>query len=192
MFPGCELRWISPERPPPGPSTQWLPSDRLRRRATTVGALAIGVESARMVAEADGSGSGESFDVDVVVVGAGFSGLYLLHRLRQLGFSTLGPRHGRDVGGTWYWNRYPGARCDIPTTDYSYSSIRSSSVTGPGRRSTPRQPEILSYLRFVADRYDLRRDIASPPSVEAAAWDESATRWRMRTGNGRELSAGST
>ena len=110
-----------------------------------------------MVAEGDGSGSLVTADVDVVVVGAGFSGLYLLHRLRQLGFSTVVLDAGGDVGGTWYWNRYPGARCDIPTTDYSYSFDPELERDWTWSEKYATQPEILSYLRFVADRYDLRR-----------------------------------
>jgi len=141
-----------------------------------------------MVAEADGSGSRVSSDVDVVVVGAGFSGLYLLHRLRQLGFSTVVLDAAGDVGGTWYWNRYPGARCDIPTTDYSYSFDPELERDWTWSEKYATQPEILSYLRFVADRYDLRRDIVFSTRVESAVWDESATRWRVRTENGRELS----
>ncbi len=141
-----------------------------------------------MVAEGDGSGSLVTADVDVVVVGAGFSGLYLLHRLRQLGFSTVVLDAGGDVGGTWYWNRYPGARCDIPTTDYSYSFDPELERDWTWSEKYATQPEILSYLRFVADRYDLRRDIVFSTRVESAVWDGSATRWRVRTENGRELS----
>ncbi len=128
-----------------------------------------------------------SSDVDVVVVGAGFSGLYLLHRLRQLGFTTVVFDTASDVGGTWYWNRYPGARCDIPTTDYSYSFDPELECVWTWSEKYAAQPEILSYLRFVADRYDLRRDIVFSTRVESAAWDESAARWRVRTDDGREL-----
>ena len=126
-------------------------------------------------------------DVDVVVVGAGFSGLYLLHRLRALGFSTRVLDAADDVGGTWYWNRYPGARCDIPTTDYSYSFDPELEQEWTWSEKYATQPEILSYLQFVADRYDLRRDITFSTRVTSAAWDESAARWRVRTEQGEEI-----
>src|SRR4051794_30622469 len=98
-------------------------------------------------------------DVDVVAVGAGFSGLYLLHRLRQLGFETRLIEAADDVGGTWYWNRYPGARCDVPTTDYTYTFDPDLEDEWTWSEKYATQPEILAYLRHVADRYDLRRDI---------------------------------
>ncbi len=126
-------------------------------------------------------------DVDVVVVGAGFSGLYLLHRLRTLGFTTRVLDAADDVGGTWYWNRYPGARCDIPTTDYSYSFDPELEQEWTWSEKYATQPEILSYLQFVADRYDLRRDITFSTRVTSAAWDESAARWRVRTEQGEEI-----
>src|ERR1700756_1544010 len=120
-------------------------------------------------------------DLDVVVVGAGFAGLYMLHRLRGLGFSATVIESADDVGGTWYWNRYPGARCDIESIDYSYSFDRELETEGrgPGRYAT--QPEILRYLGYVADKYDLRRDIRFSTRVESAAWDRDASLWRIRT-----------
>ncbi|MDQ1396686.1 MAG: hypothetical protein QOG64_1945, partial [Acidimicrobiaceae bacterium] len=139
------------------------------------------------MAAANGS-AGDRPDVDVVVVGAGFSGLYLLHRLRKLGFSTRLLEAADDVGGTWYWNRYPGARCDIPTTDYTYSFDPALEDEWTWSEKYAQQPEILAYLQFVADRYDLRRDIEFGTRVEAAAWDEAASRWRLRTDQGDELS----
>jgi cation diffusion facilitator CzcD-associated flavoprotein CzcO/acetyl esterase/lipase len=129
-----------------------------------------------------------SAEVDVVVVGAGFSGLYLLHQLRQHGFSAKVFEGGGDVGGTWYWNRYPGARCDIPTTDYAYSFDPELDREWTWSEKYATQPEILSYLRHVADRFDLRRDIEFSTRVEAAVWDESATRWRLRTDQGEHVS----
>ena len=137
--------------------------------------------------ERDGSNTAPS-DVDVVVVGAGFSGLYLLHRLRTLGFTTRVFDSAGDVGGTWYWNRYPGARCDIPTTDYTFSFDPELERDWTWSEKYATQPEILSYLQFVADRYDLRRDITFSTRVTSAAWDESAARWRVRTDQGEEIS----
>ncbi len=129
-----------------------------------------------------------SAEVDVVVVGAGFSGLYLLHRLRQQGFSIKGFDAGGDVGGTWYWNRYPGARCDVATTDYSYSFDPELEREWAWSEKYATQPEILAYLQHVADRYDLRRDIEFSTAVEAAVWDEPARRWRLRTDRGGQVS----
>jgi cation diffusion facilitator CzcD-associated flavoprotein CzcO/acetyl esterase/lipase len=120
-------------------------------------------------------------DVDVVVVGAGFSGLYLLHRLRQLGFSTRVLEAADEVGGTWYWNRYPGARCDIPTTDYTYSFDPELESAWTWSEKYATQPEILRYAQFVAERYDLRRDIDFRTQVAAARWDAASERWHLRT-----------
>jgi cation diffusion facilitator CzcD-associated flavoprotein CzcO/acetyl esterase/lipase len=127
-------------------------------------------------------------EVDVVVVGAGFSGLYLLWRLRELGFSAVAFDEAGDVGGTWYWNRYPGARCDVPTTDYAYSFDPQLEQDWTWSEKYATQPEILAYLRHVADRYDLRRDIRFGIRITAAAWDETARRWRLRTSHRDEVS----
>ena len=122
--------------------------------------------------------------VDVVVVGAGFSGLYLLHSLRRHGFSVAAFDTAGDVGGTWYWNRYPGARCDIPTTDYAFSFDPDLERAWTWSEKYATQPEILAYLGFVADRYDLRRDITFSTRVESAVWDDAAGRWHLRTDRG--------
>lgn len=124
-----------------------------------------------------------------MVVGAGFSGLYLLHRLRQLGMSARVFDAAADVGGTWYWNRYPGARCDIPTTDYSYSFDPQLDKEWTWSEKYATQPEILAYLGHVADRYDLRRDISFSTRVESAEWDDLQGRWTIRTDGGEEFSA---
>jgi cation diffusion facilitator CzcD-associated flavoprotein CzcO/acetyl esterase/lipase len=120
-------------------------------------------------------------EVDVVVVGAGFAGLYMLYRLRQLGFSTRVLEAADDVGGTWYWNRYPGARCDIVTTDYTYSFDPELEKAWTWSEKYATQPEILRYIQFVADRYDLRRDIDFRTRVTAARWDAGDERWHLRT-----------
>ena len=121
---------------------------------------------------------------DIVVAGAGFAGLYMLHRLRQLGFSACVLEAGSDVGGTWYWNRYPGARCDIVTTDYAYSFDPELEEAWTWSEKYATQPEILRYAQFVADRYDLRRDIRFDSRVVAARWDDAAMRWHLRTDAG--------
>ena len=129
----------------------------------------------------------EQQTVDVVVVGAGFSGLYLLQRLRGLGLSAVAFEAADDVGGTWYWNRYPGARCDIPTTDYTYSFDPALEQEWTWSEKYATQPEILAYLQFVTDRYDLRRDIRFSTRVEAAKWDDATSRWRVRTDRGDDV-----
>jgi cation diffusion facilitator CzcD-associated flavoprotein CzcO/acetyl esterase/lipase len=126
--------------------------------------------------------------VDVAVVGAGFAGLYLLHRARRAGFSVVGLDAAGDVGGTWYWNRYPGARCDIQTIDYSYTFDPALEDAWKWSEKYATQPEILRYLGFVADRYDLRRDIRFGTKVEAANWDEAAQRWLLATSTGDPVS----
>jgi len=123
---------------------------------------------------------------DAVVVGAGFSGLYMLYRLRQLGLSVKVFDSAGDVGGTWYWNRYPGARCDIPTTDYTYSFDPELEKEWTWSEKYATQPEILEYLRFVADRHGLRSGIEFSATVTSARWDEPEQRWRITTGHGRD------
>ena len=117
--------------------------------------------------------SGTTQQVDVAVVGAGFAGLYLLHRLRKAGFSAVVIEEADDVGGTWYWNRYPGARCDIQTIDYSYTFDPELESAWKWSEKYATQPEILRYLGFVADRYELRRDIRFGTKVTAANWDQT-------------------
>jgi cation diffusion facilitator CzcD-associated flavoprotein CzcO/acetyl esterase/lipase len=131
------------------------------------------------------SGNGSTApDFDAVVVGAGFAGLYLLHKLRGLGFSVRVYEQADDVGGTWYWNRYPGARCDIPTTDYTYSFDPELEKEWTWSEKYAAQPEILRYLDFVANRYDLRPDISFETRVDSAAWDDAARVWRLVTSRG--------
>jgi cation diffusion facilitator CzcD-associated flavoprotein CzcO/acetyl esterase/lipase len=125
--------------------------------------------------------------VDVVVVGAGFAGLYQLHRLRQAGFSARAFEAASDVGGTWYWNRYPGARCDITTADYTFGFDPDLEREWTWSEKYAAQPEILRYLQFVADRYDLRRDITFDTRVESAEWDDDAGLWRVRTSSGESV-----
>jgi cyclohexanone monooxygenase len=103
-----------------------------------------------------------SREIDVVVVGAGFSGLYMLHRLRAMGLSVKVIEAADDVGGTWYWNRYPGARCDIPTMEYSFSFSPELEQEWHWPEVMSAQPQILDYANHVADRFDLRRDISFP------------------------------
>ena len=122
-------------------------------------------------------------DFDVIVAGAGMAGLCALWKLRQTDATAVALESADDVGGTWYWNRYPGARCDIPTTDYTYSFDPELEKEWTWSEKYATQPEILSYLRHVADKHDLRRDIRFSTRVEHAAWDEAASCWQIRTQN---------
>ena len=122
--------------------------------------------------------------LDVVIIGAGFAGLYMLHRSRQLGLSARVFEAGADVGGTWYWNRYPGARCDVDSLQYSFSFSEEIEREWRWKERFAPQQEILAYLRFVADRLDLRRDIALESRVVGASFDEAAERWEIRTDRG--------
>jgi len=126
---------------------------------------------------------------DVVVVGAGFAGMYLLHRLRGLGLRVRVYEQGGDVGGTLYWNRYPGARCDVESMQYSYSfSDELQQEWDWSERYAP-QAEILKYARHVAERFDLRRDIQFNTSVDRVVFDESAGEWQVSTSDGKTVSA---
>ena len=133
--------------------------------------------------------SGQGSVLDAVVVGAGFSGLYMLHRLRELGLSTRVYEAADGVGGTWYWNRYPGARCDSESYYYSYSFSDAIQQEWEWTCRYPDQPEILKYLEFVADSLDLRRDIQFRTRVTAARYDEQANCWDIETDTGARVSA---
>ncbi|MEA2235219.1 MAG: hypothetical protein QOD83_5035 [Solirubrobacteraceae bacterium] len=128
-------------------------------------------------------------EFDAVVVGAGFGGLYMIHRLRQAGRSVRVFEAGGGVGGTWYWNRYPGARCDVESLDYSYSFSEDLQQEWEWTERYAGQPEILRYLDHVADRFGLREHIRFDTRVEAATWDEETARWQVRTSQGDEVSA---
>jgi cyclohexanone monooxygenase len=126
---------------------------------------------------------------DAVVVGAGFAGMYMLHRLRGLGLSVRVYEQGDGVGGTWYWNRYPGARCDVESMQYSYSfSDELQQQWDWSERYAP-QPEILKYANHVADRFDLRSDIQFSTRVERAVFDEGANLWSVTTSQGNSVTA---
>ena len=126
---------------------------------------------------------------DVVVVGAGFAGLYLIHKMRELGLSVKAFEKGDDVGGTWYWNRYPGARCDIESIDYSFSFDPELEQEWEWTEKYATQPEILRYAQHVAERFDLRRDISFNTRVEQAVWNEETGRWTVTTDQGETLNS---
>ncbi|MBI3198875.1 MAG: NAD(P)/FAD-dependent oxidoreductase, partial [Rhodospirillales bacterium] len=130
-----------------------------------------------------------STDFDAVIVGAGFGGMYMLHRLRLKGFTARVFEAGSGVGGTWYWNRYPGARCDVESVQYSYQFSRELEQEWEWTERYATQPEILRYANHVADRFDLRRDIQFETRIAAAAFDETANVWRVETDGGDKIAA---
>ncbi|MFT3988877.1 flavin-containing monooxygenase [Aestuariivirga sp.] len=121
---------------------------------------------------------------DVVIVGAGFAGMYMLHRVRQLGLSAVVIEKGSGVGGTWFWNRYPGARCDVESLSYSYSFSNELQQEWEWSHRYATQPEILRYANHVADRFDLRRDILFNTAVKSAAFDEKNSDWEVKAEGG--------
>ena len=142
-----------------------------------------------MAAVAERKVGATTAEYDVVIVGAGFSGLYMLHKMRELGFSARIFEAGNGVGGTWFWNRYPGARVDIESQEYSYSFSPELENEWQWTERYASQPELLAYLNHVADRFDLRRDIELETRVTAATFDESASRWIVTTDRGQRVSA---
>ncbi|SIO88018.1 NAD(P)/FAD-dependent oxidoreductase [Nocardiopsis sp. JB363] len=128
--------------------------------------------------------------LDAVVIGAGFGGMYALHRLRDdLGMDVRAFEAGDGVGGTWYWNRYPGARCDAESILYSYSFDQDLQDSWTWSERYAAQPELLAYAEHVADRFDLRRSIDFGTRVSAAHYDEERKLWRVSTGTGTEVLA---
>jgi cation diffusion facilitator CzcD-associated flavoprotein CzcO len=128
-------------------------------------------------------------ELDVIVVGAGLAGLYQLHKLRELGLRAVIVEAADDVGGTWYWNRYPGARCDVESMYYSYSFSRELEQEWTWSEKYPTQPEILRYINNVTERFDLRSHIIFGTRVLTATYDERARRWRLTTSRGADLDA---
>jgi cation diffusion facilitator CzcD-associated flavoprotein CzcO len=127
--------------------------------------------------------------VDAVVIGAGFAGIYMVYRLREMGLSVQGFEAGSGVGGTWYWNRYPGARCDSETMYYSYSFLTDLEREWPLQDRYPGQPEILRYLDHVADRLDLRKEFRFDSRVAGITFDETTGRWTVSTTDGVSVAA---
>ncbi|GAA2124880.1 NAD(P)/FAD-dependent oxidoreductase [Nocardioides bigeumensis] len=136
--------------------------------------------------ETTGGPGGRRFDL--VIVGAGFAGLYMLYRARQQGLDAVVIERGSEVGGTWYWNRYPGARCDIESVDYCYSFSPELVQEWDWTERYAAQPEILAYLQHVADRFDLRDDIVFERTLVRADWGEAERSWTLRLDDGSHLS----
>ncbi len=127
--------------------------------------------------------------LDMVIVGAGFAGLYMLHKARAMGLSACVIEAADGVGGTWYWNRYPGARVDVESHEYSYSFSPELEQDWEWSERYAAQPELLRYLNHVADRFDLRRDVRFETRVTEATYDENAHRWTVKTDRGDAVSA---
>ena len=145
-------------------------------------------EATMPVSKDMGSSGGNKFDV--VVVGAGFAGLYALYRLRALGYTVQVYEAGSNVGGTWFWNRYPGARCDVESTEYSYSFSEELQQEWNWTERFAGQPEILKYINHVADRFDLRSAIQCDTRVESAEFDTACNQWTLKTDQGDTVTAG--
>jgi cyclohexanone monooxygenase len=131
----------------------------------------------------------EAIQLDVAVVGAGLGGLYAIHRMRGLGFKTRAFEAGSGVGGTWFWNKYPGARCDIESLEYSYSfdDDLQQEWSWPERYAT--QPQILAYIQHVAERFDLMRDVQLNTRITEATFNGDLNRWILKASNGQTISA---
>ena len=120
-------------------------------------------------------------EFDVVIVGAGFAGIYQLLKLRRLGLSAIIIEKADQIGGTWHWNRYPGARCDIPSLEYSYQFDEDLQQEWNWSEKYSAQPEILEYINHVADRFELRDGIQFNEEVIKAEFDEVNSRWKIKT-----------
>ena len=118
---------------------------------------------------------------DAIIVGAGFAGMYMLYKLRSMGLNTRVYERGDGVGGTWYWNRYPGARCDLESMEYSYSFDDALQQDWDWKEKYGTQPELLKYANHVADRFDLRRDIVFETRVKSAHYNDATSRWVVTT-----------
>ena len=152
-------------------------------------ALPVGFEAMDWVAREIDSHLNPAETVDAVVVGAGFSGMYQLHKLRDMGLSVKVFEAGEDVGGTWYWNRYPGARVDIESMAYSFSFSKELEQDWVWSEKYSPQPELLRYAQHVAERFDLKRDISFNTRVESAHFDEDNNEWLVTTECGRRVRA---
>ena len=129
-------------------------------------------------------GHSDATRLDVIVVGAGFGGLYAVYKFREMGLKIAALEKGADVGGVWYWNRYPGARVDLPSVDYSYSFSPEIEQEWTWSEQFAAQPELLAYFNFVADRLDLRKHYQFNTRVTGAVWDEMRKLWKVTTDRG--------
>ncbi len=125
--------------------------------------------------------------LDVIIIGAGVAGLYAIHKLRQQGLKVRAYEQGDDVGGTWYWNRYPGCRCDVESLEYSFSFSPELDQEWKWPERYGNQGEILKYVRHVADRFDLRRDVQFNTRITSATFDEASSQWTVKTDKGETI-----
>src|SRR6201994_1262026 len=135
---------------------------------------------------APGTSANLTTDFDAIVIGAGVSGLYQLYRLRELGLTARVFEAGSGVGGTWYWNRYPGARFDSESWTYGYSFSNELLQEWDWKEHFSPQPDTLEYLNLVADKCAPRRDMQFRSTVKAAHWDDAATRWTVTLESGQQ------
>ena len=133
--------------------------------------------------------TGNQAEFDAIIVGAGFAGMYMLHRLRDAGFTARVIEAGDGVGGTWYWNRYPGARCDVESMEYQYGFDDDLPKEWRWSERYATQPEILNYANHVADRFELRRDMQFETRVNTAHFDEATNKWTVTTNRGDTYTA---
>ncbi|OCT45246.1 Cyclohexanone 1,2-monooxygenase [Cladophialophora carrionii] len=129
----------------------------------------------------------QGVDLDALIIGAGFSGIYQLYRLRQMGLSVKVIDMAGDVGGTWYWNRYPGAMSDTESFVYRFSWDKEDLRTYPWTHHYVKQPEVLAYLQHVVERHDLRKDMQFNTELLSARWDDSSKLWRVELSTGKTL-----
>ncbi len=132
---------------------------------------------------------GQATVTDAIIIGAGISGMFMLYRLRELGMSVKVFEAGTNVGGTWYWNRYPGARFDSESWTYGYSFSKELLAEWDWKEHFSPQPDTLEYLNHVADKFDLRRDMQFRSTVTAAHWDDAANQWTVTLENGEQAKA---
>ena len=128
-------------------------------------------------------------DYDVVVIGAGFAGIRMIPELRKLNLSFKVYEAGTGVGGTWYWNRYPGARTDSESWIYILNISDEVNKEWTWKERFPRQPEVLEYLNYVADKFDMQKDIQFNTRMKVAHWDEGSGIWNFETDSGEKVSS---
>src|SRR5271165_7605252 len=130
-----------------------------------------------------------STEFDAIIIGAGISGIFMLYRLRELGMTARVFETGTNVGGTWYWNRYPGARFDSESWTYGYSFSKDLMQEWDWKEHFSPQPDTLEYLNYAADKFDLRRNMQFRSTVTAAHWDEAADQWNVTLETGQRATA---
>ncbi|MDB5966376.1 MAG: cyclohexanone monooxygenase, partial [Polaromonas sp.] len=139
--------------------------------------------------EASPSATGTAKRLDVIIVGGGFGGMYATYKFREMGLKIQSFEAGGDLGGVWYWNRYPGARVDLPSIDYSYSFSPEIEQEWTWSEQFAAQPELLRYIDFVATRLDLRKHFQFKTRITSAVWDEDRQLWTVQTDRGERFEA---